>query len=188
MSNVRNPSSSESQPDPGLAHWGRELQRFVEAGGNTTHAFGLGQMIGRMFVTLYLSPRPLALEEIAERLHVSKASASTVVRQLAGWHAVRQVWVPGDRRDYYEAETSFAVIIREGLLPGLRKKLQSAGVQIDRTLQAMPPPAQQSVGAPVLEDLTKEERQEVLRRLRAAQTVHRRLDRVLSSKLLDHLI
>lgn len=165
--------------------WAREIQRFIEAGGNTTHAFGLGRMIGRMFATLYLSPRPMGLDEIAARLQISKASASTVVRQLASWHAVRQVWTPGDRRDFYEAETNISVILREGLLPGMRKKFQSAGVQIDRTLQAKQTDTADTPGSPAL---TKEEQQEVRRRLRTAQSFHKRLDRILSSRLLDHFL
>lgn len=183
--------TSESPPRP----WTEEARRFVEAGGNTTHSFGLGQMIGRVYALLYLTPEPMALEDIATRLSVSKASASIVVRQLAGWHAVRQVWMPGDRRDFYEAETQFAIILKEGLMAGVRKKLHSAGAQIERTLAAgtESEPAPPASGA-ASEDgsgpapYTREQRNELRRRLRAAQTLHRRLDRLLSSKLLSRFL
>jgi DNA-binding transcriptional regulator GbsR (MarR family) len=145
-------------------------------------------MIGRMFAILYLSPTPLTLDEISSRLRISKASASTVVRQLATWNAVRQVWMPGDRRDFYESETSISVILREGLLPGMRKKFHSAGLQIDRTLQARPPEPQTESAAKHVGALTREEQQEIRRRLRSAQAFHKRLDRVLSSRLLDHFL
>lgn len=167
---------------PPPSDWQHERLRFVEAGGNTTHAFGLGRMIGRVYATLYLHPEPLALEEIAAQLSISKASASVVVRQLASLHAVRQVWAPGDRRDFYEAETDFAVVLREGLLPGIRKKLHSAGLQIERTLMTTSATLPQPLEGET--KLNKARSAEVLRRLKKAQALHRRLDSLLASKLL----
>jgi DNA-binding transcriptional regulator GbsR (MarR family) len=184
-------ASNKGPTKDAASPWPRELQRFIEAGGNTTHAFGLGRMIGRMFVVLYLSPRPLSLDEISEQLIISKASASTVVRQLASWRAVRQIWIPGDRRDFYEAETGFGVILREGLLPGIRKKFHSAETQIDRTLQAMPADmdteGQESTNS-TSPPFSKAEQQEIRLRLRAAQAFHKRLNRILSSRIIDHFL
>jgi DNA-binding transcriptional regulator GbsR (MarR family) len=170
---------------PPARSWSEERRLFVEAGGNTTHAFGLGRIIGRLYALLYLTPAPLSLEEIAAQLAVSKASASVTVRQLADLRAVRQVWVPGDRRDFYEAETRFGVILREGVLPGVRKKLRSAGGQIERTLATDQQEAAPGSGA---DTLGREQRAELRRRLRAARTLHRRLDRLLASKLLTKIL
>jgi|JI6StandDraft_1071083.scaffolds.fasta_scaffold00181_12 DNA-binding transcriptional regulator GbsR (MarR family) len=166
------------------ATWEREVRRFIEAGGNTTHAFGLGRLIGRMFALLYLQPRPLSLEEIAARLEISKASASTTIRHLEQWHAVRHKPVEGDRRDYYEAETEFRVIVREGLLPGIRKKLGSAGLQISRTLEAEAP----AVGAGKSTSSIPADIQIIRKRLRAARDLHAKLDGILSSRLLEHFL
>lgn len=169
------------KPSPQADSWIAETRRFIEAGGNTTHTFGLGRMIGRVFALLYLSPGPVSLEEMAARLQVSKASISIVVRHLHGFQAVRHHTFSGDRRDYYVAETDFLHILRQGIMPGLRKKFQSAGGQIERTLragEAMPsePPAPLETVA--------DDRVEILRRLRKAQVLHRRLDRLLGSRLL----
>jgi DNA-binding transcriptional regulator GbsR (MarR family) len=169
--------------------WEEEKRRFIEAGGNTTQAFGLGQMIGRVFSLLYLTARPLALEEIAAGLSISKGSASVAVRQLAGWQAVRPVWVPGDRRDFYEAETDFGQIVREGLLPAVRKKLQSAGAQIGRTLAAEEAGRQAREDGEGLGEIgDREELEELRRRLRTAAKLHQRLDGLLANKLLSRMI
>ncbi|MCB1224364.1 MAG: hypothetical protein KDK99_01015 [Verrucomicrobiales bacterium] len=171
--------------------WTTERRRFVEAGGNTTYACGLGRMVGRVFALLYLTPEPLALEQIAESLAVSKASASIVVRQLAALHAIRRVWVPGDRRDFYEAETDFGVIFRDGLMPGVRKKLQSARAQIERMMEAEAASDVLEVSlsaAPDEATLTREQRAELRRRLKNARSLHSRIDRVLGSKLLSRFL
>ncbi len=171
------PVRSRTQP----SSWEKELHRFIEASGNTTHAFGLGRLIGRMYALLYLHPGPMSLERIASDLEISKASASLTIRQLEQWHAVHHVPVTGDRRDFYEAETAFRMIVRDGLLPGIRKKLSSAGDQIDRTLHAEPPvPARDKSTAPDVQLIRK--------RLKAAASLHRKLDAILSSRLLESLL
>ncbi|WP_009959765.1 GbsR/MarR family transcriptional regulator [Verrucomicrobium spinosum] len=142
-------------------------------------------MIGRAYAMLYLATSPMSLDEIAATLRVSKASASTVLRQLASWQAVRQIWVAGDRKDYYEAETDFSVILKEGLMPGVRKKLQTAGTQIEKTLQSS---TQKTPATPANEEMPPADQAEIRRRLRSAQQLHQRLDKVLGSKLLARFL
>ena len=172
---------------PPVTDWATERRRFIEAGGNTTQSFGLGRMIGRVYSLLYLSPEPVALEEIAGQLSISKASASIAVRQLAAWQAVRASWVPGDRRDFYEAETDFRRILRDGLLPGLRKKLTSAGVQIERTMEVQPS-APTAGGTPSDATTPQAPPAEILERLRRAQNLHRQIDAILTSQLIEQVL
>jgi HTH-type transcriptional regulator, glycine betaine synthesis regulator len=60
---------------------------------------------------------PISLEEIAEQLQISKGNASMSLRELRTFGVVRQVEVPGDRRDFYVTEpdvwTMFFRILRE---------------------------------------------------------------------------
>ena len=60
---------------------------------------------------------PLSLEEIADRLQISKGNASMSLRELRTFGVVRQVEVPADRRDFYVTEpdvwTMFFRILRE---------------------------------------------------------------------------
>ncbi len=62
---------------------------------------GLPPIAGRVFSLLLLSDEALSLDELAEDLGVSKASASTNARLLAQLGVVEQVRRPGSRRDYY---------------------------------------------------------------------------------------
>lgn len=171
-------------PPPTATTWATECRRFIAAGGNTTHSFGLGRMIGRVFCLLYLSPQVVSLEEVAASLQVSKASVSIAVRQLAEFQAVRRMTLPGDRRDYYEAETDFLLILRRGIMPVLRTKLQSAGIQIERTLEIG---ATASGGSATSAEYLAKDQPEIRRRLRKAQALHRRLDQLLGSRILAKL-
>ena len=77
-------------------------QEMVEVGGRICQVLGLPRSTGQIFGLLYLSTEPLSLNKMSAMLGISKASASTGTRQLAAWGAIRKVWVPGERRDYYE--------------------------------------------------------------------------------------
>src|ERR1043166_2383342 len=76
---------------------------MVEAIGRLFQGFGLPRSTGQIYGLLYLSKKPLSLDDLVELLSISKGSASTGTRHLASWGAIRQVWVPGDRRDFFEA-------------------------------------------------------------------------------------
>lgn len=75
-----------------------------------THLW-LNRMVGQIYGLLYLSPKPVSLETIVNKLMISKASASLNVWELEKWEAVRKIWVPGSRKDFYQANSNFVNII-----------------------------------------------------------------------------
>ncbi len=93
----------------------------METMGRITAFWGFSKIMGQLYGLLYLSPRPLTLDEMAENLSISKGNVSINIRALERWSMVRQVWVKGDRKDFYEAETDFWKIIR-GVLKEREKK------------------------------------------------------------------
>jgi len=88
------------------------IQRFIEDTGNMAQSLGLGRVVGQIQAYLYFSQVPRCLGDMQESLGISKGSASTCVRQLEGWGAVKKVWIKGDRRDFYEANDWFGRIIK----------------------------------------------------------------------------
>jgi len=67
---------------------------------------------GQLYAYLYFSDVPRSLADMQKALGISKGSASMTVRQLEQWGAVRKVWVKGDRKDFYEADTWFGKILK----------------------------------------------------------------------------
>lgn len=100
----------------------QELQHgAMETMGRITAFWGFSKIMGQLYGLLYLSPGPLTLDEMAESLAVSKGNVSINIRALERWSMVRQVWVKGDRKDFYEAETDFWKIVK-GVLQEREKK------------------------------------------------------------------
>lgn len=110
---------------------------MVEAGGRTAQSFGLNRLFGQIYIVLYLSDEAQSLDSLAQQLGVSKASVSIACRQLESWGALHRSWVKGDRKDYYIAETDFNRILTNGLLSSFYKKLDSAKIQIERSLEML---------------------------------------------------
>lgn len=75
---------------------------FIERFGIVADRAGLSRIAGRIMGLLFFSPSELSLDEIAERLSVSRASVSTEARRLLDAGVVERVGRPGDRKDYYQ--------------------------------------------------------------------------------------
>jgi DNA-binding transcriptional regulator GbsR (MarR family) len=87
---------------------------------------GLPKSVGAIYGLLYLSPQPLTMEEIMGRLRISLGSASQGLRQLRSFKAVRAVYVPGARREHFEAEDQFRKLIGSFLDDEVGAQLDSA--------------------------------------------------------------
>jgi DNA-binding transcriptional regulator GbsR (MarR family) len=77
------------------------VEQFVERMGVTMEADGMPRIAGRIFGFLLLHGEPCTLDDLAERLQVSKASVSTNARLLERLGILERMAAPGDRRDYY---------------------------------------------------------------------------------------
>lgn len=76
-------------------------EAFVERVGRFFEGDAAPRTSGRMLGLLLLEPDELSIDDIAERLRVSRASVSTNARNLEGFGVVERVSRLGDRRDFY---------------------------------------------------------------------------------------
>ena len=93
------------------------VQQFVEAWGAMGALWGINRSVAKVHALLMATEGQLSLDEIAERLQMSKGNASMSLRELRTFGVVRPVEVPGDRRDFYVTEpdvwTMFFRILKE---------------------------------------------------------------------------
>jgi DNA-binding transcriptional regulator GbsR (MarR family) len=70
--------------------------------------FGHSELMGRTVGQLLCAEAPLTVDDISERLGVSKSPINEIARRLEELNLVRRIRVPGDRKYYYEiASTVF---------------------------------------------------------------------------------
>ncbi len=68
---------------------------------------GLPKTIGSIYGFIYASREPVSMDELTKGLNISTGSASQGLRTLKVFRAVRPSFVPGERRELFEAETDF---------------------------------------------------------------------------------
>jgi len=92
---------------------------------------GLPRSIGEIYGMLFISPVPLALDDLVERLDISKGSASQGLRALKDLGAIREVELNGGRRTYFEPAVELKRLvggfIREQVRPHLDSGKQKLG-------------------------------------------------------------
>ena len=88
--------------------------------------FGFIDVMGRLYGTLLLSPEPLSLDELCDTLRISKGSVSMNMRDLERWGRAKEVWVRGERRKFYKAESDMWQVIRNVLGSREKREVQVA--------------------------------------------------------------
>jgi len=105
---------------------------FTETVGQLSARLGLSRTVGQIYALLFLSDEPLCLDYMVERLKISKGSASTNIRELEKWGAVRKVWVKGSRKDFYEANPETLKVVIARFKIGIQERLNEMLEGINR--------------------------------------------------------
>lgn len=74
--------------------------------------WGFKRPMGRIWALLYLTPEALGASEIGDALRMSSGAVSMALSELQKWGAVKKSWRPGERRDFYEAETEIGKLVQ----------------------------------------------------------------------------
>src|SRR5437870_12186876 len=88
-----------------------------------SRVLGQPRSLAELYGLLFISARPLAMDDLIERLQMSKGSASQGLRFLRNVGAVRMIYMPGDRRvlcgAVFELRDLGARFLREQVVPHL---------------------------------------------------------------------
>ena len=68
-----------------------------------SRALGQPRSVAEIYGLLFISHKPLPMDDLIERLNLSKGSGSQGLKYLQDLGAVRTVYVAGERRTHYEA-------------------------------------------------------------------------------------
>jgi DNA-binding transcriptional regulator GbsR (MarR family) len=78
-------------------------QKFILHWGEMGTRWGINRTVAQIHALLFISPRPLHAEEIADTLAVARSNVSNSLKELQGWGIVKLVHVMGDKRDHFES-------------------------------------------------------------------------------------
>lgn len=105
-------AAKRQDPNDSQPLWRDAELQAADAMGRLMEFWGFRRHMGRLWTILYLSPGPMTTTELSETLRLSSSAVSLSLGELVRWGAVRKTWRPGERKDFYEAETSVWKLLR----------------------------------------------------------------------------
>jgi len=111
----------------------KAYHNFIEGIGHLSSTLGFSKVMGQLYALLYLSDKPLSLDDMVKRLAISKGSVSINIRELEEKGAVKRIWMKGSRKNFYEAEPDLWKIIRNRIILSARWRMDEMGNIIQKS-------------------------------------------------------
>lgn len=91
---------------------------------------GLPKSVGEIYGLLYIQSGALSLDDLVERLTISKGTASQGLKMLRTLGAIRECGVSAGRRTFYEADVELKSLVGGFIREEVRPHLSSAKEKI----------------------------------------------------------
>jgi DNA-binding transcriptional regulator GbsR (MarR family) len=109
----------------------------ADAIGDIIEHWGFRKGLGRVWTVLFLAAEAQPAAAIGERLSMSAGAVSMALTELQRWGVVHRVWRPGERREFFEAETDFWRMISKVFDERERLIAESVRGRLERAVQLL---------------------------------------------------
>ncbi|HKL22879.1 MAG TPA: ArsR family transcriptional regulator [Tichowtungia sp.] len=104
------------------------IDLFVRMAG----VLNLPRSVGELYGLLFISPDPLCIDDCMNKLNISKGSTSQGLKILRSFGAVNTVYVPGERRDFFQADSGLRDIVTGFVNEQVRPHLENGKARLKR--------------------------------------------------------
>ncbi|GGD29328.1 GbsR/MarR family transcriptional regulator [Hyunsoonleella pacifica] len=87
-------------------------EKFISTWGSLGSMWGINKAMAQIQSLLFISTKPLSMEEIMEELKISRGNTSMNLRQLMDWGIVSKELVPGERKEFFTTEKDVQELAR----------------------------------------------------------------------------
>ncbi len=88
------------------------VKSFVSHFGEMGSRWGINRTVGQIYALIFVSPKPVNADDIAEALEFSRSNVSMGLKELQAWRLVSLRHQAGDRREYFDAPSDAWEIFR----------------------------------------------------------------------------
>lgn len=99
-------------------------QQFISNWGAYGTHWGINRTMAQIHALLMISPDPITQDEIMEELNISRGNVNMNIRELINWGLVERVIVPGERKEYFEAEKDIWKVVRQIVKERKKRELE----------------------------------------------------------------
>ncbi len=86
--------------------------KFIHTWGTLATQWGINRTMSQIHALLLLSPRSLNADEIMEDLKISRGNVNMNLRDLMAWGLIYKQLLPGERKEYFQAEKDIWKVAR----------------------------------------------------------------------------
>ncbi|GAA0747277.1 GbsR/MarR family transcriptional regulator [Gaetbulibacter jejuensis] len=87
-------------------------EKFISTWGSLGSLWGINKAMAQIQALLFISTKPLSMEDIMEELKISRGNTSMNLRQLMDWGIVTKEIIPGERKEYFTTEKNVQELAR----------------------------------------------------------------------------
>lgn len=87
-------------------------EKFISTWGSLGTLWGINKAMAQIQSLLFISTKPLSMEEIMEELQISRGNTSMNLRQLMDWGIVTKESIRGERKEYFTTEKDVQELAR----------------------------------------------------------------------------
>ena len=87
-------------------------EKFISTWGSLGTLWGINKAMAQIQALLFISTKPLSMEDIMEELKISRGNTSMNLRQLMDWGIVTKVLVSGERKEFFTTEKDVQELAR----------------------------------------------------------------------------
>lgn len=87
-------------------------EKFISTWGSLGSLWGINKAMAQIQALLFISTKPLSMEDIMDELKISRGNTSMNLRQLMDWGIVTKEIIPGERKEYFSTEKDVQELAR----------------------------------------------------------------------------
>ncbi|NRB58353.1 MAG: ArsR family transcriptional regulator [Winogradskyella sp.] len=84
--------------------FGEAKEKFISTWGSLGTLWGINKAMAQIQALLFVSTKPLSMEDIMTELKISRGNTSMNLRNLVDWGIVTKVLISGERREFFTTE------------------------------------------------------------------------------------
>jgi len=87
-------------------------EKFISTWGSLGSLWGINKAMAQIQALLFISTKPLSMEDIMDELKISRGNTSMNLRQLMDWGIVSKTLVAGERKEFFTTEKDVQELAR----------------------------------------------------------------------------
>lgn len=99
-------------------------QQFISSWGAFGTNWGINRTMAQIHALLLVSAEPITQDTIMDELNISRGNTNMNIRELINWGLVDRVLLPGERKEYFQAEKDIWKVVKQIVKERKKRELE----------------------------------------------------------------